>query len=141
MLGAARHLARAVHAAGKAPDPAAPPLPPQRVGHRFTGGTINVKPVESKRLDQVLDRRTAVAAQVHREDIAQFDTSQMAHRRTVARRYDIRPIRSEPGTTAHGSRRVTHVIDETSAAAPISPASPPSAAGTTRRSRMKLNPV
>jgi hypothetical protein len=36
---------------------------------------------------------------------------------------------------------VTHVTDETSAAAPINPASPPRAAGTTCRPRMKLSPA
>jgi hypothetical protein len=141
VLSAARHVTGAVHAARQPADPPAPSLPPQRVRHRFAGGTINVKSVESEGLDQVSDGCTAVVAQVHRQDVTQFDAPQVVHPRTVACRYD-KPAKSlRGGQNGTWVFRVTHVIDETSAAAPISPASPPSAAGTTRRSRMKLNPV
>lgn len=141
VLGAARHFTRTVYAPREAADSPAPPLPPQRVRHRFTGRAINLEPVLGEGLDQVINGGPALGEQMHGEYVAQFDTSQVVHRRTVACSYDINSNSLRGRHKATWVRRVTHVAGETSAAAPIRPASPPSAAGTTRSPRMNSKPA
>jgi len=107
VFGAARQASGTVDTPGEVAHPPAAPLPPQRIRDRFAGGIVNIESVKGKRLDQVRDGRATVKCQMPGEDIAQFDSSQIFHRRTVAHGSDMKvlheaEIRSEAGNSAHG---------------------------------------
>ena len=73
------------------PREVAHPPPPQRIRYRFASGIVNIESVKGKRLNQVRDGRTTVKCQMPGQDVAQFDSSQFFHRRTVTHRSDMKP--------------------------------------------------
>lgn len=91
VFSAARQASGTVDTPCEMAHPPAAPLPSQRIRDRFAGGMVNIESVKGKRLDQVGDGRAAVKCQMPGEDIAQFDSSQVFHRRTVAHRSDMKP--------------------------------------------------
>jgi hypothetical protein len=91
VFGAARQATGAVDTPSEVAHPPPAPLPPQRIRDRFAGGIVNSESVKGKRLDQIRDGRAAVQCQMPGEDVAQFDSSQVFHRRTVAHRSDMKP--------------------------------------------------
>src|SRR3984885_1717419 len=91
VFSAARQATGTVDTPRAVAHPPPPPLPPQRIRYRFASGIVNIESVKGKRLNQVRDGRTTVKCQMPGEDVAQFDSSQVFHRRTVTHRSDIKP--------------------------------------------------
>ena len=91
VFGAARQATGTVDTPPEVAHPPSAPLPPQCIRYRFAGGIVNNESVKGKRLDQVRDGRAAVKCQMPGKDVAQFDSSEVYHRRTVAYRSDMKP--------------------------------------------------
>src|SRR3984957_15323282 len=91
VFGAAGQASGTVDTPPEAAHPPPAPLPSQRIRYRFARGIVNIDSVKGKPLDQVREGRATVKCQMPGEDVAQFDSSQVFHRRTVAHRSDMKP--------------------------------------------------